>query len=64
MAAFSLAPLHGGLWAMEEFSKEYCERCRRRVSIAAVTLMILVIGITVGVVRWLAAKGLLRFLGL
>lgn len=62
IASLSLAPLHGGLWAMEEFSKEYCDRCRKRLSALSVLLALLVLLIAGMVLKWVLGKGFLKFL--
>lgn len=47
---------------MEEFSKEYCNRCRTRLSALSVVMASLVLFIAGMVLKWVVGKGFLKFL--
>ena len=53
-ATVALAFIHGGMWANEELSRAYCERCRRQVALFAVVVAVVMLGAaSVGVAIWL-----------
>lgn len=43
-ASVALAFVHGGLWASEELSRDYCRPCRTRVAAAALAVSALFLG--------------------
>ena len=53
-ASAALAFMHGGMWAHEELSRDYCPRCRRVVSVVALGVAaVIFVAVSFGVALWL-----------
>lgn len=58
-AAAALAFMHGGMWAHEELSRDYCERCRRRMTATALGIsLVIFFAASIGVAIWLRGPSL------
>jgi len=54
LASTALAFMHGGMWAHEELSRDYCAKCRRTVSAIALGLASVILAAAAfGVALWL-----------
>jgi hypothetical protein len=58
-AAFALAPVHIGMWLWEIFGRDYCVRCRRKLSAVSLLLAAGVLTLAFLGFRWAHRKGIL-----